>query len=51
MKYVQHQLGHASIKMTMDTYTHLLPEVNEQYVATLDNLINFEDEPVRKFGT
>ena len=29
MKYVQHQLGHSSITMTMDLYTHLLPEVND----------------------
>ena len=39
MKYVQHQLGHSSIKMTMDLYTHLLPEVNEQCVNLLDNIV------------
>lgn len=39
MKYVQSQLGHSSIKMTMDTYTHLLPEVNEQCVAMLDSIM------------
>lgn len=52
MKYVQHQLGHSSIKMTMDLYTHLLLEVNEQCVNLLDNIV--EKATVvkfRKFGT
>ena len=25
--------------MAMDLYTHLLPEVNEQYVNLLDNIV------------
>lgn len=52
MKYVQHQLGHSSIKMTMDLYTHLLPEVNEQCVNLLDNIVEkAADVEIRKFGT
>ena len=52
MKYVQHQLGHSSIKMTMDLYTHLLPEVNEQCVNLLDNIVEKTTVvEVRKFGT
>jgi len=51
MKYVQLQLGHSSIKMTMDIYTHLLPEVNEQCVAMLDSIMEFDEPRVRKFGT
>ena len=39
MKYVQHQLGHSSITMTMDLYTHLLPEVNDKCVNLLNNII------------
>ena len=58
MKYVQHQLGHSSIKMTMDLYTHLLPEVTEQCVNLLDSIVT-EPQPVenlkvaefKKFGT
>lgn len=54
MKYVQHQLGHSSIKMTMDLYTHLLPEVTEQCVNLLDCLVKTSQpvkEATRKFGT
>lgn len=52
MKYVQHQLGHSSIKMTMDLYTHLLPEVNEQCVNLLDNIVEKATVvEIRKFGT
>lgn len=54
MKYVQHQLGHSSITMTMDLYTHLLPEVNDKCVNLLNSIVNQTIEPqeeVRKFGT
>lgn len=52
MKYVQHQLGHSSITMTMDLYTHLLPEVNDKCVNLLNSIVNQAIEPqVRKFGT
>ena len=40
MKYVQHQLGHSSITMTMDLYTHLLPEVNDKCVNLLNSIVN-----------
>ena len=54
MKYVQHQLGHASITMTMDLYTHMLPEVNEQCACLIDNIIKIQSDKeskVREFGT
>ena len=54
MKYVQHQLGHSSITMTMDLYTHLLPEVNDKCVNLLNNIVNTTvatNEYIRKFGT
>lgn len=54
MKYVQHQLGHSSITMTMDLYTHLLPEVNDKCVNLLNNIVSSAVEPKRvieKFGT
>ena len=54
MKYVQTQLGHSSITMTMDLYTHLLPEVSDKCVNLLNNLVNSPaacQENHRKFGT
>ncbi len=35
-KYIQEQLGHASITMTMDTYGHLFPNRNRGLVDGLD---------------
>lgn len=54
MKYVQHQLGHSSITMTMDLYTHMLPEVNEQCACLIDNIIKIQSDKeskAREFGT
>ena len=56
MKYVQHQLGHSSITMTMNLYTHLLPEVNDKCVNLLNNIVSeivTENKTTRlnKFGT
>jgi integrase len=36
--YVQQQLGHASIKMTVDTYTHLIPGAGRQALAALPGI-------------
>ena len=37
-KYIQEQLGHASITMTMDTYSHLFPNRNRGLVDGLDTV-------------
>ena len=39
IKFIQKQLGHASITTTMDTYGHLLPEVSEGFGDRLDSLV------------
>jgi integrase len=36
-KYIQAQLGHASIQVTMDRYGHLLPDVNRQAARRLED--------------
>lgn len=36
--YVSKQLGHSSIKMTVDTYGHLIPDANRQAVNKLPGL-------------
>jgi integrase len=36
LKYIQTQLGHAPIQVTMDRYGHLLPDVNQQASRRLE---------------
>ena len=38
-KVVQQMLGHASITLTMDTYSHVLPGMQEESAARLDALL------------
>ena len=35
-KYIQRQLGHASIRMTFDLYGHLMPEVHQEAPRRLE---------------
>ena len=37
-KIVQERLGHSSIKVTMDTYSHVLPDMQQQAVNALNDL-------------
>ena len=39
IKFIQKQMGHASLTTTMDTYGHLLPEVSEGFSDRLDSLV------------
>jgi len=39
IKFIQHQLGHASIQTTMDCYGHLLPEVSQGTGKRLDETV------------
>ena len=38
-KYIQSQMGHASINVTMDTYGHLMKDVNKEAASRLGNAI------------
>ncbi len=38
-KIVQEMLGHANISMTMDTYSHVLPDMQEKAVNAMDNVL------------
>lgn len=40
LKVVQSRLGHSSIKVTADTYGHLLPGADEQVVNVLDDIFD-----------
>lgn len=48
IKYLQNQMGHATINITLDTYGHLLRNENSAAAARLGNAI-FE-EPVTKWS-
>ena len=37
-KIVQEQLGHSTITLTLDTYSHLVPNIYKEAVKALDNL-------------
>ncbi|OBZ08066.1 tyrosine-type recombinase/integrase [Bacillus sp. FJAT-26390] len=39
-KVVQELLGHSSISITLDTYSHMLPNMQEEAVKSLDKLLN-----------
>jgi integrase len=39
LAYVRDQLGHHSIKVTVDIYGHLAPEGNKQAVDKLDDVL------------
>ena len=39
-KIVQERLGHSSIKVTMDTYSHVLPDMQQAAVSAMDALFS-----------
>jgi len=51
-KIVQERLGHASIQMTLDTYSHVAPGLQEAAAKRFDEVLNRkrEKEAVEKYG-
>jgi integrase len=47
-KYIQDQLGHASITMTYDTYGHLMPQAKQQATRKLERSIFGKKANVRR---
>lgn len=47
-KVVQERLGHSSIEITMDTYSHMMPNMQEAAAQKLDEL--FDKKPIKKDG-
>jgi integrase len=39
-KIVQHQLGHATISQTMDTYSHVMPDMGNIAAAALEEALS-----------
>lgn len=38
-KIVQERLGHSSIQLTLDTYSHIVPGLQEAAALSFDNLV------------
>lgn len=50
-KKVQELLGHSSIMLTMDTYSHVLPTMHQEIAAQMDRLFEVgEDQPTSDDG-
>jgi integrase len=49
-KVVQERLGHSSITMTLDLYSHLTPGLQEAAAATLNGLLNQRKSPAKTQG-
>lgn len=39
IKYIQMQMGHSSIQVTLDRYGHLMPEVHTQGIKVMDGIL------------
>jgi integrase len=50
-KIVQERLGHSSIGMTLDTYSHVAPGLQEAAAEKFDSMVNRrrENEPVGNY--
>ena len=49
-KIVQERLGHASIGVTLDTYSHVAPGLQEAAANRFDELVSYEEEAIEKAG-
>ena len=38
-RVVQQRLGHSDVNITLNTYTHVLPEMDEEAAAKLDSIV------------
>jgi len=43
-KIVSERLGHASVSITLDTYSHVLPGLQEEAAVKFDEILSLEDE-------
>lgn len=45
-KIVQHRLGHANVSITLNTYTHVLPEMDQEAADKLNNVLFPSAQPI-----
>lgn len=48
LKYLQGQMGHSSINVTLDTYSHLLKSSNQQAAVKLENAVFEKVQPAQE---
>ena len=41
-KVIQERLGHARISQTLDTYSHVIPELHEEAATVLEDALAFD---------
>ena len=41
-KIVSEALGHSTMRITLDLYSHVLPSMKEEHMLTIDNLLKRE---------
>jgi len=49
-KVVQERLGHSSVAITLDMYSHVLPGLQEAAVRRLDELLDFKLDQIENVG-
>lgn len=47
-KVVQHRLGHANVSITLNTYTHVLPEMDQEAADKLNNVLFSSAQPITR---
>lgn len=45
-KVVQHRLGHANVSITLNTYTHVLPEMDQEAADKINNALFSSAQPI-----
>ncbi|MFW6270040.1 MAG: tyrosine-type recombinase/integrase [Bacillota bacterium] len=43
-KIIQERLGHTSISITLDVYSHVSPEMQKEAAEKMENLLSFEPD-------
>ena len=49
-KYVQHLLGHTSIQLTLDRYSHGIPSMGRATASAMDDALEGEEAPGEASG-
>jgi integrase len=47
-KVVQHRLGHANVSVTLNTYTHVLPEMDQEAADKLNQALFSSAQPIKR---